>query len=125
MENFEKQMNINNTDLFPLIFGHMDKNLKQIRDIFRVDILIRDNSLKILGYENDTLIVEKLIDEIINTILKDGNLTDLKFNYLLRHFAEGSQDRVSEYLNDIVTATATGKMIKPKTLGQKIYIDSI
>jgi phosphate starvation-inducible PhoH-like protein len=125
MEQTEKYISIKNRDIIPLIFGHMDKNLKQIKDLFKIDLLLRDNGLKIIGKEEDIEVVNKLIMEIIDFITANGHLSESRFNYLLRHYAEGNLTRVSEYLNDVITVTTTGKMIKPKTIGQKIYVDNI
>lgn len=125
MDNFEKQLSINNSKTVQILFGQMDSNIKQIRELFNIDLLVRENDLKIVGKEEDVNVVAKMLDEIISAIEKDGRVSQEKFNYLMRHYAEGNTDRVSDYLNDILTVTSSGRMIKPKTIGQKIYIDNI
>ncbi|MBN2285609.1 MAG: PhoH family protein [Tissierellales bacterium] len=125
MELIEKQLCIDNSEYIPIIFGHMDKNINQIKALFHIDLLSREGGLKIIGKEADVLAVSRLIDDILASLKNKENLTDAKFNYLLRHYAEGNVDRVAEYLNELITITTNGKMIKPKTIGQRIYIDNI
>lgn len=125
MDNFEKQLSIDNSKTVQILFGQMDSNIKQIRELFNIDLLVRENNLKIIGKEEDVKSVAKMLDEIISAIEKDGRVSQEKFNYLVRYYAEGNTDRVSDYLNDILTVTSSGRMIKPKTIGQKIYIDNI
>lgn len=125
MENFEKKLSINSSKTVQILFGQMDGNIKQIRKLFNIDLLVRENDLKIIGEKKDVETVAKVLDEIILAIDKEGYLPQEKFNYLIRHYAEGNTDRVSDYLNDIVTVSSLGKMIKPKTIGQKVYIDNI
>jgi phosphate starvation-inducible PhoH-like protein len=125
MDNFEKQLSISNSETVQILFGQMDSNIKKIRELFNIDLLVRENDLKIIGKEKDVKTVEKMLCEIISTIEKEGKVSQQKFNYLLRYYAEGNTDSVSDYLDDIVTVSSTGKMIKPKTIGQKLYVDSI
>lgn len=125
MEQFEKQIQLKNSNLVPLIFGQMDKNLKQIKELFKIDLLVREDILKIIGKKDDVETVTKLLEDIINGFKDEGFLPESKFNYLLKYYAEGNVERVGDYLNDVVTVTSLGKMIKPKTIGQKIYINNI
>ncbi len=125
MNQYEKQISIENNGVTAEIFGQMDRNLSQIKELFKVDVLTRDNELKIIGFKEDVQTVEKLLNEMIRSYSDKKGLSEFLFNDLIKHYAEGNKERIRYYLDEIVTVTATGKMIKPKTVGQKIYIDNI
>lgn len=75
MDNFEKQLSINNSKTVQILFGQMDSNIKQIRELFNIDLLVRENDLKIVGKEEDVNVVAKMLDEIISAIEKDGRVS--------------------------------------------------
>ncbi|MDW7669783.1 MAG: PhoH family protein [Bacillota bacterium] len=125
MEIKEKIINLESNNLYREIAGNMDENFKEISKIYDVDIVVRDNKLKLIGKENEVKIVSNIINEMIKTIKKEGTVNKQKVNYLLDLYIEKYEGNLDKLLNDIVALTANGRTIKPKTLGQKRYIDNI
>ncbi len=125
MEIKEKIINLESNNLYREIAGNMDENFKEISKIYDVDIVVRDNKLKLIGKENEVKIVLNIINEMIKTIKKEGTVNKQKVNYLLDLYIEKYEGNLDKLLNDIVALTANGRTIKPKTLGQKRYIDNI
>lgn len=121
----EKIINIEKIDHITSLFGNYDENVKEIEKQFNVKILNRDAELKISG-DNDTNVelATKTILKIIETI-NNGNAVNIQsIKYLITLVLEGSEEKLSQ-LNDCICITSRGKPVKPKTIGQKNYIDAI
>lgn len=107
------------------LFGELDKNIKLIETTFNIDVVSRKDEIQIIGDKKTTLIVENLINKLVEIIKKQGKLTEQELLYTIELVMKGQEEQVSELLNDIIYITANGKPLKPKTLGQKRYINSI
>lgn len=121
----ERQIFIEDNNLISELFGKYDENLKVIEEEFQAELLLRDNMLVIVGDDNSTELVEKLIYKLIEIINSQQRLTKQELRYTIELVRKGKEEQLKELLNEVVCITASGKTIKPKTIGQKIYIDSI
>ena len=106
------------------LFGNFDRNVKRIESFFNINILLRDNSIILLGDEEKTekalLILKKL-----ETLVEKGESLDLqKVNYALEIYRDSSQENIS-MAGDSVIVTSRGAAIKPKTLGQNEDLEKI
>lgn len=124
-ETYEKNINIHNNDHTRELFGNYDENIKLIEKEFNVDIVSRDGNIRIIGEEVIVSLVEKLIINLINIIKKHGKLNKQEVQYSIQLFLEGQEDKIKDLLNEVICITYSGKNIKPKTIGQKRYINSI
>ena len=107
------------------IFGQFDEHLKRIERTLNVTMLSRDGSLKILGNEQSAAQAKKLIDELV-TLAKRGNtITAQNVNYALSLAMEERSQVLTEIDKDVICNTIQGRPIKPKTLGQKNYVEQI
>lgn len=107
------------------LFGSFDKNIKMIENTFNIDIVSRHEEIQIIGDKKTAIIVENLLNKLIEIIKSQGKLTDQEILYSIDLALEGKEEKITELLNDTICVTATGKTLKPKTLGQKRYINSI
>lgn len=121
----ERQMSIDDINLISELFGKYDENLKVIEEEFQTEIFLRDNMLVVVGDNNSTELVEKLIYKLMEIINTQQRLTKQELRYTIELVKKGREEQLKELLNDVVCITASGKTIKPKTIGQKMYIDSI
>jgi len=121
----EKTIDLESTNIYRELAGNMDKNFVEISKNYNVDIVFRDSKLKIMGNKEDVESSHIIIKEMIKTIKKEGSINQQKVNYLLDLYIDKYQGNLDKLLNDIVALTANGRTIKPKTLGQKRYIDNI
>lgn len=121
----EKTIIIDDTNIIPILFGKLDENIKLIEKEFNVHIILREGVIRIIGEELSIQLTEKLISKLIDIIKKEKKLTKQEVAYTIQLIYKGKEERVKELLNDVVCITASGKLIKPKTLGQKRYIDAI
>lgn len=124
-EILERKVNIYRNDQILELFGKFDENIKLIEKEFKVDIVSREDEIRILGEEPNISIVQKVINNLLQIIAKHGKLTKQEVTYTIQLVLEGQEGDLKELLNQTICITALGKTIKPKTIGQKIYIDSI
>lgn len=106
------------------IFGNQDQNLEMIEDNFTVEIIGRGNLVKINGEEDSVEQVINLFQELDQIVQSKGDLTAQELEYAIELAKEDSFS-LDEIYSDIIQVTSSGQKIRPKTLGQKVYIDAI
>jgi len=121
----EKQILIEDSNIITELFGKFDENVKIIEDEFEVELVLRNGHLVIVGDNVSTEIVEKLIYNLMEIIYSQKRLNKQELRYTIELVKKGKEGQLKDLLNDVVCITASGKTIKPKTIGQKIYIDGI
>lgn len=108
------------------IFGQVDKNIKIIEKKLNVDIVQRNEHIKITGKKSNTLEAEKIIKELIALSERGNEITEQNVSYAL---SMNNTDMDNHFLlkidDDTIIKTISGKPIKPKTIGQKNYTDAI
>lgn len=126
MENKQqKRITINNLDIVKELFGNFDENIKLIKKHFDIDIISREGEIILLGSEAEVQLGEKLILELINMLEKGEHITPQNVLYIINMILDGKEDKVKDLIGDALIITAKGKAIKPKTLGQKKYLEEI
>ncbi len=105
------------------LFGNMDSNLITLKNSLDVDIIQRDNELVIRG--EDTSKAETVLNELIGIIDSGENLDSQKVNYVMSLVDKGMSYKEGNIDKDIICYTHMGKPLKPKTLGQKNYVNAI
>ncbi|QCX32406.1 PhoH family protein [Caloramator sp. E03] len=120
----ERRIEIDKVEDIINLFGNYDENIKVIEQTFDVNVISRENEIKITGLGNvelATSAILKLLD-----IIKRGETINLHtVNYIISLVMEDKSDEIEKILEDVVIVTARGKYVKCKTLGQKKYVDSI
>lgn len=121
----EKIIAIEDENVIFELFGKFDENIKIIESEFGVEILLRSGEIKIIGEEIPVMLVDRLIYKLIEIIKAQGKLAKQELMYTIQLIYEGKEEKVKELMDETICITASGKSIKPKTLGQKRYIDSM
>lgn len=121
----ERQIYIEDNQLISQLFGDLDENVKIIEKELGVGILLRDGSIIVKGDRLSVELGERLIYKLAEIINSQKKLTKQELRYTIQLILEGKEERVKDLLKDVVCITASGKSIKPKTLGQKRYVDGI
>lgn len=107
------------------VFGSFDANVKKIEKTLKTTIVIRDHDLKIIGGEVGVHRAVSVFNELLKLSMRGNTITEQNVDYAIALSMEGHAETITEIDNDIIARTITGKPIKPKTLGQKNYIDEI
>lgn len=116
---------IENNNIIKEILGDFDENIDIIKEELNIDIVIRDGEIELYGDRKSVDLGEKLIYNLITIVNSQKKLEKQDVRYSIQLLLEGHGDYVKELLKDVVCVTASGKSIKPKTLGQKRYVDAI
>ena len=122
-DNFSVEIHDNNT--LKEIAGNLDKNIKIIEESLGVNLRIRDNEIIVYGPDNKAIMAEKLIKNLKYIIERQRILEELDLKYAIDFIKSGKEGNLKELLDDVVCISASGKSIKPKTFGQKRYVDSM
>ncbi|WP_041449674.1 PhoH family protein [Anaerococcus prevotii] len=107
------------------LFGSFDKNRKYIEERFDTKIKVKDNDLEIKGEELNTKLTKDLLDQLLTLISKGESLDFQKIKYHADMLERENKDVIKGLLGDVIVTRADGKPIKPKTLGQRSYIEKI
>ena len=105
------------------LFGNMDSNLRIIQEQLKIDIIQRDNELILQGEDIES--AEKVINEMIGIISNGEKLDEQKIAYVMSLADKGMSYTESSIEKDIICYTHMGKPLRPKTLGQKHYVNAI
>ncbi|SDC74013.1 MULTISPECIES: PhoH family protein [unclassified Candidatus Frackibacter] len=121
----QEEIELVNNEVAMRIFGQRDRNLKLIEEEFDVEILARGNYLQIEGDdEREVEKVVKLFKELSKVVTNEHSLDEREMEYAIKLAVE-DKFNLDRIYSDIVQVTHKGRKIKPKTIGQKVYIDAI
>ena len=107
------------------VFGGLDCHVKKIERALKVDIVLRDESVKILGEKTAVEDAENVFRELI-ALSEQGNvITEQNVDYVISLQLEHAPVSMAAIDRELIGYTIQGKPIKPKTLGQKNYVNLI
>ena len=112
-------------ELAEIVFGPLDRYIKKIEKTLQVTVLQRDSSIKIMGNNETVSKAVHVLKALSSLAANKGELTEQDVDYCLSLSEDDKEEEIVEIDKDIVARTFLGKPIKPKTLGQKQYIDMI
>lgn len=107
------------------LFGSFDSNIKKIEDEYNVSIINRGDDIDILGESRDIQKAVNVINSLIQLIESGESIDTQSINYIITEINEDKAEEVNKLKDDVICMTINGRALKPKTLGQKHYIDSI
>lgn len=107
------------------VFGQFDAYAKKIERTLRVTLIARDDTVKILGEEAAAMKAKSVLTQLVELSKRGNQIQEQNVDYTLALSMEDSEGKVLEIDGDIICHTLQGKPIKPKTLGQKKYVDAI
>lgn len=120
----ESQISIRN-EYIGDIFGEFDSNIKKIESEYKVQIVNRGDDIKISG-EEDSVKKAVIVLRALNNIAEKGeNITVQSLLYIISSLEDGSIKETEKIHDDFICVTSMGRPVKPKTLGQKKYVDLI
>lgn len=121
----EKIINVERMDAVLSLFGNYDENINLIQREYNVVILGRGEDIKITGDEEAVYKASEAIKSLIALINKGEQINEQVIRYVFSLVREDKQYEIKNMSDGGICVTMSGKVVKPKTLGQKRYIDSI
>lgn len=107
------------------IFGQYDNYIKKIENDLAVTIVDRDGAVKITGAENSVRKAENIVRQLLELSERGNIIQEQSVDYAITMEMENREDVLIEIDKECICHTISGKPIKPKTLGQKQYVDAI
>ena len=107
------------------LFGRFDENIRLIEQQYRVNVVTRDSDLKVTGEPEDVASAVRAIHGLLQLINRGEQLTEQNVRYVITLVNEGNENELPTLSGDSICITAKGRPVKPKTLGQKRYVQAI
>ncbi len=107
------------------LFGNLDSNLKVIERELHVSAVVRDASLKFSGDEENVDKAARVTESLMELVNRGEVIDELSVRYCMNMVLEDKEEKVVELSGDTICVTAKGKPVKPKTVGQKNYCNTI
>ena len=108
-----------------MVFGQFDEYAKAIESNLNIELIARDGVVKIIGAEANVIRARGVLDNLIELARRGNQISRQSVDYAISLSFDDKQDTMLEIDSDTVCRTIAGKPIKPKTLGQKNYVDQI
>lgn len=122
---FEQVINVDRMEQTVSLFGSFDENIRLIESNYNVKVISRGSEIKVNGDAENVSKAVRAINGLLTLINRGEALSEQNVRYVLSLVNEGNEDKLCEMTGDCVCITAKGKPIKPKTLGQKRYLECI
>ena len=107
------------------LFGSFDENIKLIEKAFAVDVISRGSDIKITGEPDEVSKAVKTVNGLLMLLNRGEALNEQNVRYVISLVNDGNEDKLSSMSADCICITSKGKPVKPKTLGQKKYVEAI
>jgi phosphate starvation-inducible PhoH-like protein len=107
------------------IFGMNDSYIKKLERDFNVLVTDRNGSLAISGEEGNVKKAHRVLLQLDKLSMKGNEIEEQSVDYAIAMGMEEKEEVLSQIDTDCICHTINGKPIKPKTLGQKEYVDAI
>lgn len=107
------------------IFGMQDAYLKKLERDFGVRVVDRNGSVSINGEEENVRRVRNILAQLTEISRRGNEIEEQSVDYAITLGKEEKEGMLTEIDGDVICHTINGKPIKPKTIGQKQYVDAI
>ena len=107
------------------LFGQLDGNVSRIQKDFSVSIVSRDGGLKVIGEEKNTEDAARALRSLLAISGRGQDLSEQTVRYVTSMVTEGAESQLAELGGDGICVTASGKILRARTVGQQRYVDAI
>ncbi|MCL2853409.1 MAG: PhoH family protein [Defluviitaleaceae bacterium] len=105
------------------VFGRLDENIKKIENFFAVTIVNRGENILISGANAHK--AETVLKKLAAFAEKGEAITEQRVNYIIASLEDEGFNEIEKINSDNICITVSGKVVRPKTMGQKRYVDQI
>ncbi len=121
----EQLINVDRMEQAVALFGNFDENIRLLEQQYHVAILSRDSDIKVSGEPEDVMRATRAIHGLLQLISRGEQLTEQNVRYVIMLVNEGAEQELPALSGDSICITSKGRPVKPKTLGQKAYVEAI
>jgi len=121
----EQRISIERLEQAVNIFGSLDENIRLLEQEFSVTVVNRDGELRVEGEAENTMLACKAIQALLTLSSKGEPIREQNVRYVIGLVRAGKEEQIDQLTADVLCITAKGRPVKPKTIGQKEYIQSV
>ena len=121
----EQRISIERLEQAINLFGSFDENIHLIESEFHVTVANREGELRVNGEPEDTMLACKALSALLTLSNRGEAINEQNVRYVIGLARSGQEEKIGELTQDVICISAKGRPIKPKTIGQKEYVDSI
>ncbi|MFQ8600189.1 MAG: PhoH family protein [Oscillospiraceae bacterium] len=121
----EQIVNIDRMEHTVALFGNFDENIKMLEREYGVAILSRGSDIKVTGEIENVSKAVRAIESLLSLLNKGETINEQNVRYVISLVEDSAEDKIESLVTDCVCITAKGRPLKPKTLGQKRYIEAL
>ena len=121
----EQRISIERMEQAVNIFGSFDENIRLLEKEFNVTVTNRDGELRISGEAEDVMHAANAVQAMLTLSSRGEALGEQNVRYIIDMVRTGKEEQISELAGDVLCISAKGRPVKPKTIGQKEYIQSV
>ncbi len=123
---FEQLIDIERLEQLVSLFGNFDENIKLLEKQYSVSITSHGGQIKLRGEPENVARAYRAITCLLHMVNHGEAINTESINRVIGMVADGEEDKISALTDaDCICVSAKGKPIKPKTLGQRKYVDAI
>ncbi len=121
----EKFITVDDQDRLSELFGQLDGNISRIQEEYGVNAVLRDGGIKLIGDEKNTETAAKALIALLKISSNGQRLSEHTVRYVTSMVADGAEQQLSDLGKDGICMSASGKVLRARTVGQKKYVDAI
>lgn len=121
----EKFITVDDQDRLSELFGQLDGNISRIQEEYGVSAVLRDGGIKLIGDEKNTETAAKALIALLKISSNGQRLSEHTVRYVTSMVADGAEQQLSDLGKDGICMSASGKVLRARTVGQKKYVDAI
>lgn len=107
------------------LFGSFDENIRLLETEFQVQVVNRGGEIVVSGEPENVMLAVKAVQALLTLSNKGESISDQHVRYVTGLVRSGQAERISELTQDVICITSKGRPVKPKTIGQKEYVNAI
>ncbi len=121
----EKFVPVDNPEQLSAVFGQLDDNVSRIQKEYNVTVVSRDGGIKIIGSDKNVDDASRALISLLKISSGGHTLNEQTVRYVTSMVADGIEQQLEELGGDGICVTASGKILRARTIGQKQYVDAI
>lgn len=122
MSQIKRTIQLENDIILP-VFGQFDSNIRKIEKSCGVQIVNRGDDVKVVGEERGVHKAWNVLNSMAALARRGEEITEQNLEYFISSAEEADLQELEKVYDNLICITANGRPLKPKTMGQKKYID--
>lgn len=122
MSQIKRTIQLENDIILP-VFGQFDSNIRKIEKSCGVQIVNRGDDVKVVGEERGVHKAWNVLNSMAALARRGEEITEQNLEYFISSAEEADLRELEKVYDNLICITANGRPLKPKTMGQKKYID--